>query len=135
MCVLVRTPGGAPRPFLSVWRGESRAQPPGAPCCFLLRAPSCDLPPPSPKQHRPSSHTGLPQAQKADPGPRGHQSIVGVGGAICMKGPAPSKAKKRGRSGVGTLCSAAGPQTAGHPDRVHHGLVPSAPHPERSLHR
>ena len=35
---------------------------------------------------------------------------------ICMKGPSPSQYMKRGRSGVGTLCSAVGPQTAGHPD-------------------
>ena len=35
---------------------------------------------------------------------------------ICMKGPAPSQGMKRGRSGVGTLCSAVGPQTAGRPD-------------------
>ena len=30
-----------------------------------------------------------------------------------------------------TLCSAVGPEMAG-PDRVRHGLVPSAPHPGRS---
>ena len=35
---------------------------------------------------------------------------------ICMKGPAPSQGMKRGRSSVGTLCSAVGPQTAGRPD-------------------
>ena len=52
-----------------------------------------------------------------------------------MKGPAPSQGMKRGRSSVGTLCSAVGPQKAERPDRVHHGLVPSAPHPGHSLHR
>ena len=35
---------------------------------------------------------------------------------ICMKGPSPSQGMKRGSSGVGTLCSAVGPQTAGCPD-------------------
>ena len=44
-----------------------------------------------------------------------------------MNGPSPSQGMKRGRSCVGTLWSAVGPQTAGRPDRVHHGLVPSAP--------
>ena len=52
-----------------------------------------------------------------------------------MNGPAPSQGMKKGMSGVGTLCSAVGPQTVGRPDRVHHGLVPSAPHPGHSLHR
>ena len=52
-----------------------------------------------------------------------------------MKGPAPSQGMKRGKSGVGALCSAVGPQTAGLPDHVHHGLVPSAPHPGGYLHR
>ena len=32
-----------------------------------------------------------------------------------MKGPSPSQGMKRGRSGVGTLCSAVGPQMAGPP--------------------
>ena len=49
-----------------------------------------------------------------------------------MKGPAPSQGMKPGRGGVGTLVRS---QTAGRPDRVHHGLVASAPHPGRSLHR
>ncbi|KAB0337506.1 hypothetical protein FD754_025145 [Muntiacus muntjak] len=31
---------------------------------------------------------------------------------------------KRGRSDVGTLCSAVGPQTAGRPDHIYHGLAP-----------
>ena len=35
---------------------------------------------------------------------------------ICMKGPSPSQGMKRGSSGVGTLCSAVGPQKAGHRD-------------------
>ena len=33
-----------------------------------------------------------------------------------MKGPSLSQYMKKGRSGVGTLCSAVGPQTAGRPD-------------------
>ena len=33
-----------------------------------------------------------------------------------MKGPSPSQGMKRGRSGVGKLCSAVRPQTAGRPD-------------------
>ena len=37
-------------------------------------------------------------------------------GILCMKGPSPSQGMKRGRSGVGKLCSAVGPQTAGRPD-------------------
>ena len=56
-------------------------------------------------------------------------------GILCRKGPSPSQGMKKGRSGVGTLCSAVGPQKAGRPDCVHHGLVPSAPHPGHSLHR
>ena len=33
-----------------------------------------------------------------------------------MKGPSPSQYMKKGRSGVGKLCSAVGPQKAGRPD-------------------
>ena len=35
---------------------------------------------------------------------------------FCRKGPSPSQGMKRGRSSVGTLCSAVGPQKAGRPD-------------------
>ena len=56
-------------------------------------------------------------------------------GILCMKGPSPSQGMKRGRNGVGTLCSAVRLQKAGRTDCVHHALAPSAPHPGRSLHR
>ena len=92
-------------------------------------------PGPGPLQPRPSPHPAPPQAQGQEPGPReGSESWRWGKTVICMKGPAPSQAMKRGRSGVGTLCSAVGPQTAGH-QHVHHGLVPSAPHPGGYLHR
>ena len=44
------------------------------------------------------------------------RALWGLGGVICMKGPAPSQGMKRGRSVVGTLCSAVGRQKAGCPD-------------------
>ena len=37
-------------------------------------------------------------------------------GILCMRGPSPSQGMKRGRSGVGTLCSAVRLQKAGCPD-------------------
>ena len=110
-------------------------------------------PGPGPLQPRPSPHPASLRHRDRNQGPgRGHRAggseswgdseswgVRELGGGagrtvICMRGPAPSQGMKRGRSGVGTLCSALGPQTAGR-HHVHHGLVPSAPHPGCSLHR
>ena len=137
MYVLARTPGGAPSHSCgsAAMRSElSTLVLPGAFCSGFPAMTSHPQAPHNPaSDHAPVSlrHRKLTQV------PEVIRALWGVERktVICMKCPSPSPGMKRGRSGVETLCSAVGPQKAGRPDRVHHGLVPSAPHPGLSLHR
>ena len=113
-------------------RAQSRAR--GCPEGSGHLAPSVTSHP-RPPHPRPSELTGHTEAQGPDRGPReASENCLGKGVHLHEK-ILPSQSMRTGRSGVGTLCSAVGPQKAGRPDRVHHGLVASAPHSGRSLHR
>ena len=118
MYVLARTPGGAPSHSCGSAAMRSELSTLVLPGAFCSGFPAMTSHPQAPhipaSDHAPVSlrHRKLTQVPEVIRALRGLERRT----VICMKVPSPSQGMKRGRSGVGTLCSAVGPQKAGRRD-------------------
>ena len=118
MYVLARTPGGAPSHSCGSAAMRTELSTLVLPGAFCSGFPAMTSHPQAP--HNPSSdHAPVSlRHRKLTQVPEVIRALWGVERktVICMKGPSPTPGMKRGRSGVGTLCSAVGPQKAGRRD-------------------